>query len=90
MDVSDSTAIPVSAPINSPQLQPPAPKNDKKPEQQESAVVKLSAEGQRMNRAENQNNSTERAETRPQKAAEPPGIKFMEGDNRGGNVNTFA
>jgi hypothetical protein len=53
-------------------------------------VVKLSAQAQQMNRAENQNNNTERAETRPQEVAEPPGIQFMEGENKGGRVNTFA
>ena len=94
MDISKATATSVSALVNSPQQQP-APANEKQPEkqpeqQQESAVVKLSAQAQQMNRAENQNNNTERAETRPQEAAEPPGIKFMEGKDKGGNVNTFA
>jgi len=87
MDVSNATATSVSALVNSPQPQPP--KNDKQPDkQQDSTVVKLSGQAQQMNRAENQN--TERAETRPQEVAEPPGIKFMEGGNKGGNVNTFA
>lgn len=92
MDVSNATASSVSAIINSPQPQPPAPKNDKQPEkQQDSTVVKLSAQAQQMNRAENQNNNnTERAETKPQEIAEPPGIQFMEGENKGGRVNTFA
>lgn len=90
MDVSNALATSVSAIINSPQQQP-APKNDRQPEkQQDSAVVKLSDKAQQMNRAENQNNNTERAETRPQEAAEPPGIQFMEGENKGGRVNTFA
>lgn len=90
MDVSNATATSVSAIVNSPQQQP-APKSDKQPEkQQDSTVVKLSAQAQQMNRAENQNINTERAETRPQEAAEPPGIKFMEGESKGGNVNTFA
>ena len=94
MDVSNATATSVSALVNSTQQQP-APVNEKPPERQpeqkqESAVVKLSAQAQQMNRAENQNNDTERAETRPQEVAEPPGIKFMEGENKGGNVNTFA
>jgi hypothetical protein len=91
MDVSNATAASVSALASS--LQQPAPANEKQPErqpeqQQESAVVKLSAEAQQMNRAESQN--AERAATRPQDAAEPPGIKFMDGGNKGGNVNTFA
>ena len=91
MDISNAPATSVSALVNSPQPQPPEPKNDKQPErQQESAVVKLSAESQQMSRTENQNNDTERAQTRPQEAVEPPGIKFMEGGNKGGNVNTFA
>lgn len=89
MDVSNALATSVSAIINSPQ--PPAPKNDRQPEkQQDSAVVKLSDKAQQMNRTENQNNNTERAETRPQEVAEPPGIQFMEGENKGGRVNTFA
>lgn len=89
MDVSNATATSVAAIVNSPQSQPQLPKNDKQPEQQQdSTVVKLSAEAQQMNRAENQN--TDRAEVRPQEAAEPPGIKFMDGENKGGNVNTFA
>lgn len=91
MDVSNATAASVSAIVNSPQQQPPAPKSDKQPEkQQDSTVIKLSAQAQQMNRAENQNINTERAETRPQEAAEPPGIQFMEGESKGGNVNTFA
>ena len=95
MDVSNATATSVSALVNSVQPQQSAPASEKQaakqPEQQqESAVVKLSAEAQQMNRTENQNNNTERAETRPQEVAEPPGIKFMEGESMGGNVNTFA
>lgn len=91
MDVSNATATSVSAIVNGPQQQPPAPKNDKQPEkQQDSTVVKLSVQAQQMSRAENQNNNTERAETKPQEAAEPPGIQFMEGENKGGRVNTFA
>lgn len=91
MDVSNATATSVSAIVNSSQPQPPISKNDKQPEkQQDSTVVKLSVQAQQMNRAENQNNNTERAETRPQEAAEPPGIQFMEGESKGGNVNTFA
>lgn len=90
MDISNSTATSVSALVNSSQSQPPAPKNDKKPEQQESVVVKLSAEAQQMNRTENRDSNAERADTGDQKAVEPPGIKFMEGENTGGRVNTFA
>ena len=91
MDVSNATATSVSAIVNSPQQQLPAPKNDRQPDkQQDATVVKLSAQAQQMNRAENQNNNTERAETRPQEVAEPPGIQFMEGENKGGRVNTFA
>lgn len=91
MDVSNATAASVSAIVNGPQPQPPAPKSDKQPEkQQDSTVVKLSAQAQQMSRAENQNINTERAETKPQEAAEPPGIQFMEGENKGGRVNTFA
>ena len=91
MDVSKATATPVSAVINSAQQQPPEPKNDKQPEQQsDSAVVKLSAQAQRMNRAENQSANTGHTETRPQKTAEPPGIQLIKGEHKGGHVNTFA
>lgn len=91
MNVNNAAAASVDAIVNSPQPQPQAPKNDKQPEkQQDSTVVKLSAQAQQMNRAENQNNNTERAETRPEEVAEPPGIQFMEGEKKGGRVNTFA
>ena len=91
MDISNATATSVSAIVNSPQPQQPAQKNDKQPEkQQDSTVVKLSAQAQQMSRAENQNSNTERAETKPQETAEPPGIQFMEGENKGGRINTFA
>lgn len=93
MDVSNATATSVSALVNSPQPQPVAPKNDKQPEkQQDSTVVKLSNQAQQMSRAldQNQNNNTERTETRPQEKAEPSGIQFMEGESKGGRVNTFA
>lgn len=94
MDVANSTAIPVSALVNSTQQQP-ALKNDKQSEKQpekqsDSVVIKLSEKALQMNRTENQNNNTERAETRPQETMEPPGIQFMEGENKGGRVNTFA
>lgn len=93
MDVSNVTATSVSAIVNSPQQQP-APVAEKQPEkqpekQQDSTVVKLSEQAQQRNRAENQNNNTERSETRQQENAEPPGIQFMEGESKGGRVNTF-
>lgn len=91
MDVSNATATSVSALVNSPQPQPPAPKNDKQPDkQQDSTVVKLSDQAQQMSRAKDQNINTERAETRPQEKAEPSGIQFMEGESKGGRINTFA
>ena len=91
MDVSNATATSVSALVNSPQPQPAAPKNDKQPEkQQDSTVVKLSNQAQQMSRAQDQNSNTERTETRPQEKAEPSGIQFMEGESKGGRVNTFA
>lgn len=91
MDVSNATTSPVSAIVNNPQLQPAAPKAEKQPEkQQDSTVVKLSEKAQQMNRAENQNSNTEATETKAKEAAEPPGIQFMEGESKGGRVNTFA
>jgi len=93
MDVSKATVTSISAIVNSPQSQsqPPASKNDKQTEKrQDATVVKLSAQAQQMSRAENQNNNTERAETKPQEAAEPLGIRFIEGASKGSSVNTFA
>lgn len=93
MEVSNVVnATSVGAIVNSPQPQPPAPQNDKQPEKQQnsSVVVKLSAQAQQMSRTEKQNINTERAETRPQETAEPSGIQFMEGENKGGRINTFA
>jgi len=94
MDISNSTnstATSLSALVNTPQPQPQPPKTEKKPEElQSSSVVKLSAEAQQLNRAENQNVNTERSETKVKETAEPPGIQFMEGESKGGRVNTFA
>ena len=89
MDVSNVAATSVSTIVNSPQPQQTAPKNEKQPEnQKDSTVVKLSAQAQQLHRTENQN--TERTETKPKEAAEPPGIKLMEGESKGGRVNTYA
>lgn len=91
MDISSAIATSVSALVNSPQPQPAGPKNDQQPEKQkDSVVVKLSEQAQQMSRAKDQNVNTERAETRPQENAEPPGIQFMEGEKKGGRVDTFA
>ena len=94
MDISNSTnpaATSLSALVNSPQPQPQPPKEEKKSqEQQDSTVVNLSAQAQQLNRTENQNVNTERAETKVKETAEPPGIKFMEGESKGGRVDTFA
>lgn len=91
MDISNATATSVSVLVNSPQPQPSVPKNDKQPDkQQDSTVVKLSDQAQQMNRANDQNSNTVRAETKPQETTEPPGIQFMEGENKGGRINTFA
>lgn len=90
MDVSNATAASVSVMAGNPQQ--PVPVSEKQPEkqpekQQDSTVVKLSEQAQQMNRAGNR--SAEHAETRSQEATEPPGIQFMEGENKGGRVNTF-
>lgn len=90
--------------VNSPQPQPPSPqapaaRTETAP--QESSVVRLSPQAQQLNRSENQpstsvraetqtNVNTQRAETRPQEKAEPPGIQFVEGENRNGRISTFA
>ena len=92
MDVTNTTSTSATSSvgtlINSPQ--PTAPKSDKpSQEQQDSTVVKLSAQAQQMSRAENQNN-TERAETKAKETTEPSGIQFMEGESKSGRVNTFA
>lgn len=91
MDISNAIATSVSTIVNSPQPQPSGPKNELQPEkQQDSIVVKLSEQAQQMNRTKDQNINTERAETKPQENAEPPGIQFMEGERKGGRINTFA
>jgi len=51
-------------------------------DQQASSVVNLSAQGLALNQGE-------QSETVVKEAAEPPGIQFMEGENKGGRVNTF-
>ena len=52
-----------------------------------SSVVSLSSQGQALS----QSGSTgEQSETGAKEVAEPPGIQFMEGENKGGRVNTFA
>ena len=87
MDVNNATAASIGMIAASPQ--PYAPKNDRQPEkQQDSTVVKLSAQAQQMNRGENRN--SENAETRTQESAEPLGIQFLEGEKKGGRVDTFA
>lgn len=94
MDVNSATATSVGALVNSPQPQPATPKHDKpsreQQDQQDSTVVKLSSQAQQLHRAENQNNNTVRAVTKPKEAAEPTGIRLMEGKSKGGHVNTFA
>ena len=95
MDVNSATATSIGALVNSPQPQPAAPKSDQRDkqtkEQQDSAVVKLSAQAQQLHRAENQNNNVERqVVTKSKEAAEPPGIRLMEARTKGGHVNTYA
>jgi hypothetical protein len=91
MAVISATANQLGALVNSPQAQPAAPKQGRKQEdQQESAVVKISKQAQQLSRADEQNNNTARAVTKPKEAAEPTGIRLMEGKSKGGHVNTFA
>ncbi|BBI99870.1 hypothetical protein FGKAn22_15630 [Ferrigenium kumadai] len=95
MVINNATATPLSQPVNTPQpaaSRTPAPQSAKPAQgQQDSSVVKLSAQAQQMNRAETQTNiNTERAETRPQEMKEPPGIQFMAGEERNGRINTYA
>jgi len=93
MDVSNVAATSVSTIVNSPQspqtAQQTAPKNEKQPEnQKDSTVVKLSAQARQLNRTENHN--TERAEAKQKEAAPPPGLQVVQGESKGGHVNTFA
>ncbi|MBY0575565.1 MAG: hypothetical protein K2P67_03085 [Gallionellaceae bacterium] len=93
MDVNSATATSVGALVNSPQPQPaaPTPSIEKRlQEPEDSVVVKLSKQAQQLNRAEDENNNTERAVTKPKEAAEPSGIRFMEGKSEGGRVDTYA
>jgi hypothetical protein len=76
--------------------QPPAKEaNDAKPaqNQQSSTVVKLSAEGQQLSRADNnssQSSNPESTEPPAKETAEPSGIQLIEGESKGGRVSTFA
>lgn len=55
-------------------------------DQQASSVVNLSAQGLALNQT---GPTGEQSETAVKEAAEPPGIQFMEGENKSGRVNTF-
>jgi hypothetical protein len=101
MVISNPTATSLTQLVNSPQPQPVALQPARPAEAPgDSTVVRLSDQAQQMNRAETQGSSatraetqtnvnTERAETRPQEKAEPPGIQFMESANRNGRISTF-
>lgn len=61
--------------------------------QQSSTIVKISAEGQQLSRAEARNTQNAKSQNNDQSAkqnAEPPGIKFMESKSHGGRVSTYA
>ncbi|MDZ4202197.1 MAG: hypothetical protein U1C96_08665 [Gallionella sp.] len=104
MEINSATATTLSQLLNAPQAQgsspSPAAVNTTSQTPQESTVVKLSAQALQLSRseqtssaprAETQNNiNTERAETRPQEIAEPPGIQFMESKSMRGRVDTYA
>lgn len=101
MVISNATATSLTQIVNSPQPQPVAPQPSRLEQgAQDSTVVRLSDQAQQLNRSESQagatraetrtNVDTERAETRPQERAEPPGIQFVEGEDRNGRINTFA
>ncbi|MFZ2300425.1 MAG: hypothetical protein WAW10_00985 [Gallionella sp.] len=91
MEISNAIATSVGAIVNSPQPQPSGLKNDQQTDKQkDSTVVKLSEQAQQMSRAKDQNINTERPETKPQENAGPPGIQFMEGEKKGGRIDTFA
>lgn len=53
---------------------------------QASSVVNLSTQGLALSQT---GSAGEQSETAVKEAAEPPGIQFMEGENKGGRVNTF-
>ncbi len=72
-------------------------------DRQASSVVTLSAQGQSLSQASTQTQAgqsqasgrtdtvaTENVETRSKETVEAPGIQFMEGESKGGRVNTFA
>lgn len=105
MAITTPAATSLTQLVNSPQPQlqaqqtPPTVRTE--PGQQGSSVVRLSPQAQQLSRSENQANATTRAETqtnvntersepRPQERKEPPGIQFMEGENKNGRINTFA
>lgn len=91
MEINNAIAASVGTIVNSPQPQPQGPKSDQRTDKEkDSTVVKLSEQAQQMSRAKDQNINTKRAEIRPQEKTEPPGIQFMEGEKKGGRINTFA
>ncbi|HEX5337830.1 MAG TPA: hypothetical protein VFW53_05280 [Gallionella sp.] len=103
MEINSATATSVAQLVNSQQPAPQTPAATAKPsspdqsapsgqpQNSDSAVVKLSAQAQQLNRSE-QNVNTQRAETRPQEVAEPPGIQLLPGEekNNGKTINTYA
>lgn len=80
--------------------------NKSSADRQVSTIVNLSAQGQKLSQASNQTNqpqisqsqtsnrpdtvTSENVETKPKETAEAPGIQFMEGESKGGRVNTIA
>lgn len=75
-------------------------------DRQPSAVVTLSAQGQQLSRSQSASNQTqvsqsqtsnttntaaaENVESQSKETSEAPGIQFMEGESKGGRVNTYA
>lgn len=91
MNISNAGVTSLGAIVNSPQPQPVIPKNDKPVEKEEgSTIVKLSAQAQRMDRGNAQDNKIGPDEGLSQENTEPSGIEFMQGEKKGGRINTFA
>lgn len=87
MNITSASSISTLIPIT-----PSTPSSvEKAPRKfQESVRVNLSERAQQLNRSDAQTNTPERSASIPPEKAEPAGIQFIEGYDKGGKVRAFA